>query len=213
MSLWTETFAVGPLACNCTLLGDTELGVAVAIDPGDEAPAIVARLAAADMRLVGIVHTHAHIDHIGASQLLHADSGAPTYLHDLDLPLHQALPLQAQMLGLPPVPQGPIDRRLTDGMGIDVGSFRLEVVHTPGHSPGSVCFCLEGADLCFSGDTLFRGSIGRSDLPGGDPQALVHSIRRRLYRLQPQTRVIPGHGPATTIDRERLTNPFVRATS
>ena len=211
MSLWTQTFPVGPLACNCTLLGDIDQGVALAIDPGDEAPMILQRLAAAKMRLIGIVHTHAHIDHIGASQLLHVATGAPTHLHDDDLPLHQALPLQAQMLGLPPVVQGPIHHSLVDGMGIDVGGYRLEVAHTPGHSPGSVCFCLGGENLCFSGDTLFAGSVGRSDLPGGDPQMLVRSIRQRLYPLDGETRVIPGHGPATTIDRERCTNPFVRA--
>ena len=209
--LWRQTHVVGPLGCNCTLLGDPERGEAIAIDPGDAAADLARHLGDAGMRLVAIVHTHAHIDHIGASWDLAAQCPAPTYLHPLDAPLHQALDLQAQLLGLAPVRWGAIDRPLKDGMALDVGRFSLEVLHTPGHSPGSVSFHLAGANLCFTGDTLFAGGIGRTDLWGGDAGHLQRSIRERLYVLQDDVEVVPGHGPITTIAAERRGNPFVRS--
>ena len=212
--LWHETRPVGALQCNCTLLADTAAGEALVIDPGDEAPAIVARLAERQLTLKGIVHTHAHIDHIGGTAELARLTGAPTYLHPGDDFLHAALPLQAQLLGLPPPgPSQPISCGLRDAMTVRFGAYELGVMHTPGHTPGSSCFVLAEASLCFSGDTLFAGSVGRTDLPGGDPDALRRSIVDRLYTLPEQTQVICGHGPGTRIDHEARSNPYVRSRS
>jgi len=205
-----KTFPVGMLQCNCTILADEDTRQAVIIDPGDEAAKIVATLAEDDLTAVAIVHTHAHIDHIGGTFELAQATGAPTYLHDGDGFLHQSLETQAAMLRVPVPTHGPIDQPLTDDQTIIFGSHQLGVMHTPGHTPGSVCFELVGEDLCFSGDTLFNGSIGRTDLPGGDFDLITRSIRDRLYSLNGAVEVIPGHGPSTRIDRERRSNPFVQ---
>jgi hydroxyacylglutathione hydrolase len=203
------TFPVGLLGCNCTVLADVEAREAVVIDPGDEAPRILMTLAKDGLRVTSIVHTHAHIDHVGATEALVRASGARAYLHEGDVFLHEMLDTQAAMLGLPPPERGTIEGRLTDGLALRFGRYELGVVHTPGHTPGSVCFV--SGDLCFSGDTLFRGGVGRTDLWGGDTDALVSSIRERLYALNGAVEVVPGHGPSTTIDREKRQNPFVRA--
>jgi glyoxylase-like metal-dependent hydrolase (beta-lactamase superfamily II) len=208
--LWRETFPVGALGCNCSLLGDTDTREAIVVDPGDEVDRILAELTRAGMRVTAIVHTHAHIDHVGATAALARVTGAPTYLHDADRFLHDMLPLQAQLIGLPPVEAGRIDHALPDAASLRFGQFELGVLHTPGHTPGSVCFAVPGQDLCFSGDTLFAGGIGRTDLWGGDYPAIERSIKDRLYQLNGAVLVIPGHGPSTSIDRERRSNPFVR---
>jgi hydroxyacylglutathione hydrolase len=209
--LWRESRPVGPLQCNCTILADTESGEALIIDPGDEVPRLLATLQEKKWTLRGIVHTHAHIDHIGGATELARLTGATTYLHPDDTFLYELLPFQAQLLGLaPPGPTVPMDRPLSDAMGVHFGEFELGVMHTPGHTPGSTCFYLDGAALCFSGDTLFSGSVGRTDLPGGDAAALRRSIRERLYTLPPDVEVICGHGPSTRIGHERRSNPYVR---
>jgi hydroxyacylglutathione hydrolase len=205
------TFPVGLLQCNCTVLGDEAAGEAVVIDPGDDADKILALLSKHKLRAVAIVHTHAHIDHVGATHAVAKATGAKTYLHAGDEFLHQALGMQAMMLGLPEPESSPMDAGLDDLQSFRFGRHELGVLHTPGHTPGSVCFDLVGGDLCFSGDTLFNGSIGRTDLPGGDFPTIERSIRERLYTLNGAVQVIPGHGPATTIDRERASNPFVTA--
>lgn len=204
------TFPVGTLGCNCTILADEEAHEALVIDPGDEVEAILARLTKHGLRVVGIAHTHAHIDHIGATAALARATGAPTYLHPADAFLATILPQQAMLIGLPPSTSPSIDHALADAQALRFGSYEVGVIHTPGHTPGSVCLVAPAAELLLSGDTLFAGGIGRTDLWGGDTGAIVRSIRDRLYTLNGAIEVVPGHGPETTIDEERATNPFVR---
>jgi glyoxylase-like metal-dependent hydrolase (beta-lactamase superfamily II) len=207
-----ETFPVGPLQCNCTILGDPASGAAIVVDPGDEAPEILRRLRARGLRAVALVHTHAHFDHVGATRQVADATRAAIHLHAADEFLYQNLEMQGAAFGFRFDPVLPVSRFVADGETVAAGALEVEVVHTPGHTPGSVCFRLGGAaPLLFSGDTLFQGSIGRTDLWGGDPRAIVRSIRTRLYGLPEDTVVVPGHGPETTIGEERATNPFVRA--
>jgi glyoxylase-like metal-dependent hydrolase (beta-lactamase superfamily II) len=207
-----ETFPVGRLQCNCTILGDPATKTALVIDPGDEAPAILNRLAAHGLRAVGLVHTHAHFDHVGATRDVAEATKAAIELHEADLFLYENLEMQGAAFGFRFDPVLPVTRFLSDGDTVRTGGLELEVLHTPGHTPGSVCFRLGGTSpLLFSGDTLFQGGIGRTDLWGGDGRAIVRSIRSRLYGLPEDTLVVPGHGPETTIGEERTSNPFVRA--
>ena len=208
-NLLRKTFPVGRLGCNCSILADEASRQALVVDPGDEVDKILRELAALQLTVVGIVHTHAHIDHVGGLAELSRVTGAPTYLHNDDRFLYDMLPIQAQMLGFPEPQKGTINHNLVDGHTIPFGAFEMGIIHTPGHTPGSVCFSC--AEVCFSGDTLFRGGIGRTDLWGGDSNAIVKSIRERLYTLNGAVEVVPGHGPLTTIDRERLSNSHVRA--
>jgi hydroxyacylglutathione hydrolase len=210
-TMFRQTFEVGALGCNCSILGDPESGEAIVVDPGDELERILEVLTAQKLRLTAIVHTHAHIDHVGATAGLARATRAPTYLHAGDRFLYEMLPVQARMIGLPLPEACHIDRPLTDGLALRFGKHELGVLHTPGHTPGSVCFAVTGQDVCFSGDTLFAGGIGRTDLWGGDYDTIIHSIRDRLYTLNGSVEVVPGHGPSTTIDRERASNPFVTA--
>lgn len=219
VALVVERFAVGPLACNCTILGDPETGKAVVVDPGGDPERIQARLAAHGLTCELLLHTHAHIDHILATRAMKQATGARILLHRGDLALYQGLAEQALMLAAWGMPMGdledplPVDAFLEDGDALGTGGLELEVLYTPGHTEGSCCFGLEGDGqaLLVAGDTLFRGSVGRTDLPGGDPSKLARSIRQRLYTRPPETRVITGHGPDTSIDFERSQNPFVRA--
>jgi hydroxyacylglutathione hydrolase len=208
-----ETFPVGPIACNCSIVADATTRRAVVIDPGGDFESIRARLARADLKVEAILHTHAHIDHVAASAQLQHLTHAPARLHPSDQFLIRLLGVQAAMLGLatPEVPE--LGDDLTDGGVISVGTFELSVLHTPGHSPGGVSFLLrsEAEQVLFSGDTLFEGGIGRTDLWGGDQAELVRSIRGRLYTLDDSIRVIAGHGGETTIGDEKRSNPFVRA--
>lgn len=210
-----ETIPVGPLQCNCTILGDPVSGEALVIDPGDEPEKILDALRVRRLTPVALLHTHAHFDHIGGSRRVHESTLAPIRLHAADFPLYDALPAQAALFGLSadePLPPGaPVE----DGETIRFGAFTVTAIHTPGHTPGSTCYRLEGEGeapgALFSGDTLFRRSIGRTDLWGGDPETILASIRDRLYRLPGDLRVICGHGPETTIAEERRSNPFVTA--
>ncbi len=208
--LWRQTLVLGPFGSNCTLLGDRARREAVVIDPGDDAPAILLRLAREQLRVVALLHTHGHIDHVGATAELRRVTGAPVYLHDADRPLFDGAAEQAALFGLPPPPACPVDRPLADGERVAVGDLTLEVLHTPGHSPGSVSLWCANERLCIVGDTLFAGGVGRTDLFGGDFAALERSIRERLYTLPDETVIVPGHGPDTTIGDERQHNPFVR---
>jgi glyoxylase-like metal-dependent hydrolase (beta-lactamase superfamily II) len=210
MGLYRKTFPVGALGCNCTLIADTESKEALVIDPGDDFDYIWSLIREETLDVKAIVHTHAHIDHIGATAQLAEATKAKTYLHPDDTFLHQILAEQAQMIGLPTPKSSPIDGSLSDASSFKFGEYELGVLHTPGHTPGSVCFCLENHDLCFSGDTLFSGSIGRTDLWGGDFALIEKSIKERLYTMNGAVEVIPGHGPNTHIDIERRSNPFVQ---
>lgn len=218
MTLVVESFPVGPLACNCTILGDPETGRAVVVDPGGDTAHILEVLGRHGLTCEHLVHTHAHIDHILATREMKEKTGARIHLHDGDLPLYEGILEQAAMLagwGLripPPDPTLPVDSFLKDGDAVQAGGLELEVLHTPGHTPGSCCFGVDdgAAGLLIAGDTLFRGSIGRTDLPGGDASQIVHSIQQRLYTRDEDTRVITGHGESTTIGAERHGNAFVR---
>jgi hydroxyacylglutathione hydrolase len=207
-----EVLPVGPLACNCSILVDEATREAVVLDPGDEPERILAALARAQARTTVLLHTHAHFDHVGATRRLHESTGSPTALHPADLFLYERLSEQGSLFGLSVEAAPVLDRRIADGERIRFGESDLAVLHTPGHTPGSCSFVLESAPpIVFSGDTLFRDSIGRTDLWGGSLPEIERSIRERLYVLPPQSRVVPGHGEETTIGREREANPFVRA--
>jgi glyoxylase-like metal-dependent hydrolase (beta-lactamase superfamily II) len=204
-----ETFPVGPLQCNCTILADPLTREAVVIDPGDEPERILRALEAEKLRPVALLHTHAHLDHITASRAVKEATGAPIRLHADDRPLYDALPEQAAFFGFRAEAPATPDAPLVDGEIIRFGSHALRALHTPGHTPGSMCFALDGdGATLFSGDTLFRRSIGRTDLWGGDTDAILDSIRRRLFVLPGDTPVVCGHGPDTTIDEEKRLNPF-----
>lgn len=206
-----ETFPVGPLQCNCTILGDPETGEAIVIDPGDEAMKVLERLSAHGLKPKAILITHTHLDHVGGNHAVRERTGARVMLHEKDLPLYDNLSMQAQMIGLDTPVRGTVDEHIHQGDVIFFGGQgdSIEVLHTPGHTPGSCSFFLGSRNLLFSGDTLFSGSIGRTDLWGGDFDTEIRSIRERLLPLPGKTRVITGHGPDTTIAEERESNPFL----
>lgn len=208
-----ETFAVGPLACNCTILADESSGEAIVVDGGDGVDQVIARLDRKGWRSKLLLHTHAHIDHIGDVGRLRELTGAVARLHPADLPLYQTLPLQAQWLGMPRAPElVPLDGELQDGQRFALGTAEIEILHTPGHTPGSVCFAVDDGNqvTLLSGDTLFAGSIGRWDLGGTSIEDIVASIRAKLMPFADATPVVPGHGPFTTIGNERRTNPYLQ---
>jgi glyoxylase-like metal-dependent hydrolase (beta-lactamase superfamily II) len=207
-----ETFAVGPLGCNCSIVVDPASKSAVVIDPGGDFARIRARIEKAGATVTAVVHTHTHIDHVGATAEMVAWSGAPARIHEADRFLYDMLPVQAAMLGVELPEMCEVAGDLHDDTAVKAGAVELGVIHTPGHTPGSVSFLVQGPDgaVAFTGDTLFRRGIGRTDLWGGDATQIVRSLRRRLFTLDEATRVVPGHGPPTTIGEERRQNPFVR---
>ena len=199
---------VGPLACNCYVVGDPASMEAIVIDPGDDADLLAEDIAAKGLRITAIVATHAHFDHIVAAGRLRELTGAPFHLEARDKPLLAWMQESGRMflgLELPAPPE--IDTETSEGDILVAGAVSLQVLHTPGHSPGSISLVHD--DAVFSGDTLFAGSIGRSDLPGGDTETLLAAIRNKLFSLPEHLPVYPGHGPATTLERERASNPFV----
>lgn len=207
-----QTFAVGPLACNCTILADEATRDAIVVDGGDGVDEVVARLARHGWRAKFLIHTHAHIDHIGDMGRLRELTGATALLHAADLPLYRTLALQARWIGLPSAP--PVvetDGELHDGDLLTAGNLRCRVLHTPGHTPGSVCFETDDGSktALLTGDTLFAGSIGRWDLGGTSMEDIVNSIRSKLLPYDDATPVVPGHGPFTTIGIERNSNPYL----
>lgn len=205
-----ETFPVGALGCNCTILADPVSREAVAIDPGDEAPRILKRLETEGLRLVAQIHTHAHVDHIGGTRAVAESTGARILLHEKDRWLYDNIRMQAEWIGMEVGDPVKPDGYLAEGDEVRFGPYALRTIHTPGHTPGSLCFHLPGKDLVFSGDTLFAGSIGRTDLWGGSMPQILDSIREKLLvPFEDGTRVVPGHGPGTTIGAERRSNPFV----
>ncbi|MEP7272440.1 MAG: MBL fold metallo-hydrolase [Acidobacteriota bacterium] len=206
-----ETFPVGRLQCNCTILGSRQTNEAIVIDPGDDIPLVLARLAYHGLTAKYAIATHGHIDHVGGFKEIKEGTGAPVYLHESDLFLYEALEMQATMIGVDTPETTVIDGHLDDGDEIGAGDIKLRVVHTPGHTPGSICFHSPDGDAhLFAGDTLFMGSIGRTDLWGGSIDQIMESLRDKLVTLPDETVVIPGHGPATTIGREKRFNPFLQ---
>lgn len=208
-----ETFAVGPLSCNCTILWDEASGEAIVVDGGDGVDEVLRRLTARNLRATHLLHTHAHIDHIGDLGALRERAGGRAMLHPGDLPLYRTLALQAQWIGLQEAPRVvELDADLRDNDVIALGSSTITVLHTPGHTPGSVCFAIDDGTrtTILSGDTLFAGSIGRWDLGGTSMEDIVASIHRKLFDYSDATPVIPGHGPSTTIGVERNSNPYLQ---
>ena len=216
-----EILPVGLLQCNCSILGDPETGEAVVLDPGDEVDRILALLARHSLTVRAIVSTHAHIDHVGGLYKLKEATGAPVLMHPDDFDLYRHLDVQAAWIGMPSPQVTPVDQSLREGDTVRWGSFSASVLHTPGHTPGSVSLympeglhpakapALAQAKL-LAGDTLFAGSIGRTDLWGGSMDQILHSIHQKLLVLPDETLVYPGHGPPTTIGEERASNPFLR---
>ncbi|HEV7179365.1 MAG TPA: MBL fold metallo-hydrolase [Candidatus Baltobacteraceae bacterium] len=208
-----ETFAIGQLRCNCTILGDEASGEAIVIDGGDGVDEVLRHLSHHRLRAKYLVHTHAHLDHIADLGRLREHTGGLGLLHPDDVPLYHTIGLQAQAFGLKPVPEPvELDGDLRDGDRFSLGGATIEVLHTPGHTPGSVCFALardNTTPVVFSGDTLFAGSIGRWDLGGTSMEDIVASIHAKLMDYPDATAVVPGHGPATTIGTERATNPYL----
>src|SRR5580698_2562166 len=205
-----ESFPVGPLACNCTILGDEETREAIVIDPGDDISRIHKRLTEQGLRLKQILVTHGHIDHVGGALKLKKLTGAPIFLNSGDLPQLKIMADQAAWLGVNTPETAAPDESLSDGLVVGLERCPATVMHTPGHTQGSVCLHFAPLKLLIAGDTLFAGSIGRTDLPGGDFGQLIDSIESRLLALPDETKVLPGHGPATTIGAERKSNPFLR---
>lgn len=205
-----ETFPVGPLACNCTILGDEEAGEAIVIDPGDEVSRIHRRLSDLGLKLKQILITHAHIDHVGGALKLKRLTNAPIFLNESDLPLLKMMAMQAAWLGVGTPETAPPDESLSEGMTVGLTHYPAQVIHTPGHTQGSVCLHFAPLKMVVAGDTLFASSIGRTDLPGGDYDQIIESIHSRLLAMPDETRVLPGHGPVTTIGEERNSNPFLQ---
>ncbi|MBI1738773.1 MAG: MBL fold metallo-hydrolase [Acidobacteria bacterium] len=228
-----EILPVGWLQCNCSVVGDPETREAIVLDPGDEVERIQEILARHGLTVRAIVNTHAHIDHVGGLRKLHDATGAPVLMHSEDLELYRALEMQAAWIGMPVPEIATVDGLLREGDQVRWGRFAANVIHTPGHTPGSLCLHLpacgersrttvgEGtargergrttteAGKLFAGDTLFAGSIGRTDLWGGSFDEIMRSLQTKLLALPDETLVFPGHGPATTIGRERDSNPFL----
>ena len=202
-----QIVAVGPLQCNCHILADEASKEAVIVDPGDDADEILRRVKGYTVR--ALLHTHCHFDHMTGTRKVAEATGAEILIHKADKAYYDSLAGQHKMFGMPrPVDDPlPVKRFLQDGEKIGFGKHALTVIHTPGHTQGSCCFHAEG--LVLAGDTLFCGGIGRTDLPGGNMEEELDSIRKRLFTLDPETTVYPGHGPKTTVRDERADNPFL----
>jgi hydroxyacylglutathione hydrolase len=208
-----ETLTVGPLGCNCSIVADLHAKRAIVVDPGGNFEDIKARLNLLGVAVEAIVHTHTHFDHVGCTAQLQRATGAAASIHEDDRFLYDIVPEQAALFGMPPPTLADMDGGLVDGRVVRVGQLEMAVLHTPGHTPGSCSFVVDdaGKTHVFAGDTLFRESIGRTDLWGGDSDAILRSIRSRLLSLPDDAFVITGHGPSTTIGHERARNPFLKA--
>jgi len=206
-----ETIPVGPLQCNCTILGDLVSRKAIVVDPGGDAEILLERLVELNLQVERIIHTHAHLDHFLASGKMKEATGAKLALHREDLFLWDMLEDQCRMFGIPFEPPPPPDQWLENEEDIDLNDLQGKALHTPGHTPGSMCFLFESQKLLIAGDTLFQGSIGRTDLWGGDFKKIEKSIQEKLYTLDEETSVITGHGESTSIGHEMRANSFVQA--
>lgn len=208
--MFHKILPVGVLQCNCSIVGDEQSHEAMVIDPGDQIEEILAILRQANLSLKYIVVTHAHIDHIGGAMKLKAATGAPILLNQNDLALMKMLDVQATWVGMRPPGQVQVDESVADGQSLKIGNINSTVIETPGHTEGSICIFFPQEKKLIAGDTLFAGSIGRTDLPGGSFDKIMRSLRTRLLALPDDTEVVPGHGPLTSIGEERDTNPFLR---
>ena len=205
-----EILPVGPLQCNCSILGDETSGEAIVIDPGDEISRILALIDKHRLTVKQILVTHAHIDHIAGAHQLKQLTGAPILYNQRDIPLVNVMDVQASWIGVPTPKVSAPDEDLKDGQTISIIGLSGTIIHTPGHTQGSSCLYLPDHTLLIAGDTLFHGSIGRTDLPGGNTQQLLKSIHDRLLTLPDEVKVIPGHGPNTSIGTEREKNVFLQ---
>ena len=205
-----EILPVGPLQCNCSIVGDETTHEAMVIDPGDEIKDILAVVQKHKLEVKQIVITHAHIDHVGGAMKLRAATGAPILLNQNDYALLKMLDVQAAWLGMKSPGKVEIDHSLGQADVVKVGSLMANVLHTPGHTEGSICLYFPAEQKLIAGDTLFAGSIGRTDLPGGSFEKIMGSLHGHVLALPDETLVIPGHGPETTIGEERESNPFLQ---
>jgi hydroxyacylglutathione hydrolase len=205
-----KIFPVGPLQCNCSVIGDEQTHEAMVIDPGDQIEDILAILKAEKLTLKQIVVTHAHIDHVGGAMKLKAATGAPILMNQNDQALLKMLDMQAAWVGMKPPGPVKIDEAVDAGRVLKIGDIGASVIHTPGHTEGSICLYFPEQKTLVAGDTLFAGSIGRTDLPGGSFEKIMRSLHNQLMALPDETQVVPGHGPVTTIGEERETNPFLQ---
>ncbi len=213
-----ETFTNGLVAANCSIVWDPDTMDAIVIDPGDDSKTVIEAIRKKNLNVKYLLHTHAHFDHIGESKQIKDELDTPIYLHKDEAPVYEQMAQQGLMFGVQLSEPGEVDHYFTDGEQLgfspDDNSTIFTVIHTPGHSPGGAAFyseAFEGGPVLFSGDTLFMGSIGRTDLPGGNHETLMTSIREKIYTLDPNTTVVCGHGPNTSVGHEMKTNPFVRA--
>ena len=204
-----EILAVGPLQCNCSIVGDETSREAIVIDPGDDIDDIMRIVAKHGLTVKQIAITHAHIDHVGGAMKLKRLTGAPVLLNQNDQALLKMLDVQAAWIGMRPPENVSIDQGLASGDVVKAGALEATVIHTPGHTEGSVCLYFSSEKKLIAGDTLFAGSIGRTDLPGGSYDKIIDSLNGQLMQLPDDTIVIPGHGDLTTIGQERETNPFI----
>ena len=205
-----EILPVGMLQCNCSIFGDEGTHEAIVVDPGAEIDRILGLIEKHQLKVKAIVITHGHIDHVAGAQKLHRQTGAPVFINENDREQLAALDMQANWLGIdrPEAPE--IDVAATDGTTLKLGASEFQVIETPGHTRGSICLFIPQEGKLIAGDTLFRNSIGRTDLPGGDSRRILTSIKSRLLDLPEETVVIPGHGAMTTIGTEKERNPFLR---
>jgi hydroxyacylglutathione hydrolase len=205
-----KVFPVGPLQCNCSVVGDEQTHEAMVIDPGDQIDDVLDILKRENLKLTQIVITHAHIDHVGGAMKLKAATGAPILMNQNDQALLKLLDVQAAWIGMRPPGAVVVDENIADGRVLKIGSIPATVMHTPGHTEGSICLYMPEQQILIAGDTLFAGSIGRTDLPGGSYDKIIRSLHTRVLALPDDTAVVPGHGPATSIGQERESNPFLQ---
>ena len=205
-----EELTVGPFQENCYVIGDEETGTGTVVDPGDEATRIALAVEQTNLEIGLILITHAHIDHVGAVAALVDEYACPVLMNAEAEPMLEQLPTQAMMMGLRFGKVPTVDHHISDGDVLEVGGLRLEARYTPGHAPGHLAFYIESEAVVFAGDALFAGSVGRTDLLGGNMEVLMRSINERLLTLPDETQVFSGHGPQTTIADERRHNPFLQ---
>lgn len=205
-----EVLPVGLLQCNCSIFGDEESREAIVIDPGDNIDDILTILKRHGLRVKAIIITHAHIDHIGGAAKLKAATNAPVLMNSADQELYQHLDVQASWLGMETPQKTSIDNEALDGSSLMLGNAEFKILHTPGHTQGSISVWIPPESKLIAGDTLFRDSIGRTDLPGGNSRQILRSIEDKLMQLPEETVVYPGHGATTTVGREKERNPFLQ---
>ena len=205
-----EILPVGPLQCNCSIIGDETTREAMVIDPGDDIAEVLSLLQKHNLQVKQIVITHAHIDHVGGAMKLRTATGAPTLINENDYALLKMLDVQAAWLGMQNPGKVEIANSLAESDKVQAGALVANVIHTPGHTEGSICLYFPDEQKLIAGDTLFAGSIGRTDLPGGSFDRIIRSLHGKLLALPDETVVVPGHGQLTSIGEERQSNPFLK---